>query len=154
MPSVCVSATSDSLVSHCPSPRYLPLLNPGWGVFPRRTGEPQKCPLPAPPSVAQGPVGSPGQLESEFSSHCPLSPHPTPTPRHTPPLSQNGERREKIRLKWLRTPQPCLETHTRRTTPLDAQTSPQPPSRAHQKFGDLRLQPPPSLTSHLAFSLR
>ena len=79
-------------------------------------------------SVIQAYWGAPEASFSTSSSLTPRSPgvhiflpspHPTLAPRCTTPLSQDGGRRGKIRLKWLRRPQPCLETHIRRTVRLD-----------------------------------
>lgn len=120
---------------------FLWLLGEGC-LLPRLTGEPQKHPslLPLYPR---------GHLESTFFLP---SPHPTLAPRCTTPLSQDGGRRGKIRLKWLRRPQPCLETHIRRAVQLDELTPPHLP--LPPMSGTLRLEPLPSLSSHLPCYLR
>lgn len=89
---VCVSATSDSLVSYLPVPLVsFPLLVLWVRILPRLTGEFQKHSLPIPSPLTHWPVGSLGQLESKFSSHSLLSLYPTSTTLYTSLLSQDGE---------------------------------------------------------------
>ena len=147
MPLVCASATSDGFVPHLPIPLVsFPLLAPWVRDITQVYWRAPEAPFSTPSSLTQRPVGSLGQLD--FLPLFP-SPHRTSTPRCTPALSQDGGRRGKIRLKWLRRPQPCLETHIRRTMQLDGQAPPTHPplTSTTRKFGALRLEPPPHLST-------
>lgn len=153
MPLVCVSAMSNSLVSYLPIPLVsFPLLVRWVRILPRLTGEFQKHSFPTPSPLTQWPVGSLGQLESKFSSHSLLSLYPTSTALYTPLLSQDWGRRGKIRLKWFRG-----LSHAWRLMlggPCSWMERLPPPPTTSRKFADLRMKPPPSLTFHLASSLR